>query len=113
MNQIDKIVDVASKLPTGLVDPKAAQKMGVETLELKAALKSGDRLAAIMEAGDVCYYAIKSWANGLIDATYRDEIISDIARIVGLSVSTLLSCVIAKMSLRAIPGNPKNDKAER
>lgn len=111
--QIQEIISLAAQLPTGLVDPKALDKLYKERSELEEAIQQEDRLGTIMEAGDCTYYLIKSEVNGLISIDRRDNDIAAVAAKVSLSVEALLECVIAKMALRAQPDNPKNDIAER
>ncbi len=111
--KIDTLLTLANQLLTGLKDPSALQKMERELDELKEATIAGDYLGAAMEAGDVAYYAIKAKANGLINKNQRDSFIHHAASFVGLEPEILLDCAITKYRLRATPGNPKNDAAER
>lgn len=111
--QIEQIKAIASKLPTGLIDPEALNKAYKEETELREMIASGDELGAIMEAGDCIYYVIKAEANRLVTVQHLVEYIYSYSARVGLSTEVLLNCIIAKMSLRAKPDNPKNDKKER
>ena len=112
--KISEIVLLAHKLPTGITDPKAREKFYEEIDELSDAIRQGDYLGAVMEAADCAYYAVKKHVNYQISPTGRDALIRTVSRLVSLPDSAvLLDCVIAKMSLRAAPGNPKNDVAER
>ena len=96
---LDGILSLAAKLPSGLNDARSAIKLLDEQDELIEALKKGDRVGALTEAADAAYYAAKhlEW----------------VSRQVGLSVDGVLALAVAKYSLRAAPGNPKNDEVER
>jgi hypothetical protein len=113
--RIGQILSLAAQLPTGLADPQALEKLGVEIEELEREQTHGDdhRLDIIAEASDCVYYAIKACANGLVRETWRDGFIETTAGAVGVSASALLDCAIAKYTLRARPGNPKDPGAER
>ena len=111
--RIRQIADIAEKLPTGLVDGKATEKMDRELSELQAAIEEGDRLGTLMEAGDVAYYAIKAWYNEAVGLAGLILTIRLAADTVNIPEDVLLDICIAKLSLRALPGNPKDDKAER
>ena len=93
------VVALAAQLPSGLSDRKAPQKLEGECQELEEALGNNDYVAALTEVADVVYDAIKAieWA----------------AASVGLTVGQALVLAIAKYRLRARPGNPKDDVAER
>jgi len=108
-----RLLYLAAQLPTGRIDPNARAKMFAERAELDAALESGDRLAAVMEAGDVAYYACKAMDNALISVPTCQEHIRQAARKVSLTAEQVLRVAICKMTLRARPGNPKNDAEER
>lgn len=99
MDEIEKIILLAGQLPSGLNDNQAADKLIAERTELIEALAAGDLIGAALEGADAVYYAAKhlDW----------------VARKLGLSISTLCALAEAKYSLRAQPGNPKNDAAER
>lgn len=96
---LDDILALAAKLPSGLFDPLAAEKLLAERAELIEALTEGDNLGAMLEAACAGYYAAKhlDW----------------VGQRVGLSVGEVLLLTVAKYGLRAKPGNPKNDEAER
>ena len=111
--QINTLLALASQLPTGLHDPEALDKLERELEELKEAALTGDHLGAAMEAGDVGYYAIKAESNDLLNESQRDNFIRNAAGFVDLEPEMLLDCAIAKYELRARPGNPKDDTAER
>lgn len=99
MTDISTILGLAARLPSGLNDPKAADKLLAERQELVEALAAGDKIAAALEGADAVYYAAKhlDWC----------------ARQLGLSIETLFALAEAKYGLRAQPGNPKDDAAER
>lgn len=96
---LDDILALAAKLPSGLYDPKAADKLLAEREELLEALAEGDTVGAMTEAADAGYYAAKylNWVGMQL----------------GLSIGEVLLLTVAKYGLRAVPGNPKDDEAER
>lgn len=96
---LNEILSLAAQLPSGLNDPAAADKLLAERDELIQALRTDDYAGALTEAADAAYYAAKhlDW----------------VARQLGLSVDDVLRLALAKYSLRAQPGNPKDDAAER
>lgn len=96
---LNEILSLAAQLPSGLNDPAAADKLLAERDELIQALRAGDYAGALTEAADAAYYAAKhlDW----------------VARQLELSVDDVLRLALAKYSLRAQPGNPKDDAAER
>lgn len=98
MNKITQILSIAARLRTGLNDSRAPEKLLDEKAELLAELQAGDHVAALTEAADIAYFAVKSmdWA----------------ATQCGIDIDTLLRLAIAKYSLRAVPGNPKDKEAE-
>jgi len=93
------ILSLAARLPAGLPDANAIQKLAHERGELQAALDEGDRSGTLTEVADVAYYAIKA--------------IHEAASAAGLTVEQALVVCEAKYRLRARPGNPKDDAAER
>lgn len=97
--EIERIITLAAQLPSGLNDPRSADKLMAERAEMIDALAQGDAIGAALEGADAAYYAAKhlDWC----------------ARKLGLSVHTLFVLAEAKYSLRAQPGNPKDDAAER
>jgi hypothetical protein len=111
--KIEALKALAEQLPTGLYDPKALDKMEREMEEAKEAVMAGDMLGAVMEGGDIAYYAIKAESSGICDESQRDKFIEYAAGFVGLVPTLLLDCAIAKYALRARPGNPKDDERER
>lgn len=96
---IQDIVNLEAKLPSGLQDRNAARKMLDELGELDQALELHDMLGAYTEAADAVYYAAKH--------------IEYVAWVCNLTVPEVMRCAQAKYALRAQPGNPKNDTAER
>lgn len=96
---INDILALAAQLPSGLNDPRSAKKLVAERDEFEMALEEGDFDGALTEAADAAYYAAKhlDW----------------VARQVDLSVDDVLAVAVAKYSLRARPGNPKDGEAER
>ena len=96
---IKEILDLAAQLPSGLPDPNALTKLNAEFGELLEMIEQGDRLGAVMEAGDVLYYVAK-----LVDL---------VAHMCELSIDEVTSACTAKIALRAMPGHPKDDAAER
>lgn len=96
---LNSILSFAAKLPAGLNDPRAADKLLAERQELIDALAGGDYVGALTEGADAVYYAAKH-----LDWT---------ARQLGVSVEMLVALAEAKYALRAAPGNPKDDGAER
>jgi hypothetical protein len=111
--KIESLLTLAGQLPSGLKDPLAEKKMEQEIEEMGEAAQNDDYLGEVLEAADVAYYAIKAEANGLLDEALRDKIIYFSAGFVNLQLERLLDCAIAKYALRARPGNPKDDEAER
>lgn len=96
---IKEILKLAAKLPAGLPDPKAADKLIAERAEFRQAIKDGDSLGALTELADIVYYACKAIDAGATEA--------------GVTLEMAFAICEAKYKLRAQPGNPKNDKAER
>ncbi len=96
---LDDVLALAARLPTGLNDPFAAEKLLAERDELLQALTEGDNVGAMTEVACAGYYAAKhlDW----------------VGRRVGLSVNEVLRLTVAKYELRARPDNPKDDEAER
>lgn len=93
------ILDLAARLPSGLNDLRSAEKMLAERQELIDALDANDYIGALTEGADAVYYAVKH-----LDWT---------ARQLGVSIEVLFAIAEAKYALRARPGNPKDDQAER
>jgi hypothetical protein len=100
---LDHILELAAKLPSGLDDPKAADKLLAERDELLEAMADGDIAGSLTELADAVYYAAKhiDWA------TRR------VSELLGVTVEDALRVTVAKYSLRAVERNPKDDEAER
>lgn len=109
----DTLIFLAAQLPTGLRDPQALGKLCRERQELDECLAAGDTLGAILEAGDVAYYAVKAHANDLMSLNAALHEINAAGQAVGLAYSEVLAVAEIKFALRAKPGNPKDDAAER
>lgn len=99
MTTLDNIISLAAKLPSGLNDPRSAEKLLAERGELMDALDAGDYIGALTEGADAVYYAAKH--------------LDLVAGLLGISLDALIAVAEAKYSLRAQPGNPKDDAAER
>ena len=97
--QIESILALAEKLPSGLPDAQAPAKLLAEMKELAEAIEAEDHDGALTEVADVVYYAVKTIA-----------LAADLASI---ARTEAFAVALAKYSLRAAPGNPKNDAAER
>lgn len=95
----DRILEYAAKLPSGVLDPKAAEKLLAERDELVAALSEGDYEGALTEGADAAYYAAKH--------------LYFVAHQLGVNIVDLVTLAEAKYALRAQPGNPKDDAVER
>lgn len=96
---LEDILVLASMLPSGLNDAQALDKLTAERDELVAALNDEDYVGALTEAADAVYYAAKH--------------IEWVCHQVGVNLDNLMRVAAAKYSLRAVPGNPKDDAAER
>ncbi len=97
--QVESLLYLAEKLPSGVNDPQAPAKLLAEMQELEAALAAEDHDGVLTEVADVVYYAAKCIA-----------LAADMA---GISTVEAFAVARAKYSLRAAPGNPKDDAAER
>ena len=113
MNWYDELLIYAERLPAGMTDPRALQKLRAEEWELRQAIAEGDLLGAIMKAGDCLYYAAKSAHNEFIHPTNARLALGNLSRWTGVPASLLLMAAKTKFYLRAQPGNPQNDTAER
>ena len=98
-HSIQDLIALAERLPSGAVDPKSLDKLNAEFEELVEALEAEDEIGALTEAADAAYYAAKY--------------LNFVAHILSITVSDVMALGYAKYSLRAAPGNPKNDDAER
>lgn len=98
-NNITQVLGLAACLPSGLPDHNAADKLIKERDEFRQALEAGDTIGALTELADRIYCACKE----IHAAAYESE----------LTINQAFSVCIAKYSLRAHPGNPKDDITER
>lgn len=101
-NPVNAVLELAAKLPAGLPDEKAITKLAKEYQELQQTLISDDdddEVGALTEVADVVYYACK--------------VIHLAASQAGLTTDQAFAMALAKYALRARPGNPKDDNAER
>lgn len=110
-------INLAKRLPTGLVDPRAEEKFEREMVELQAAIAADDKIGALLEAGDCIYYACKIYGNSDEEALDLENALRRCQRVADLlpqvAVQQLVIVGLIKYSLRARPGNPKNDVEER
>ena len=97
--QVASILALAEKLPSGLPDAQAPAKLLAEMKELAEAIEAEDRDGALTEVADAVYYAAKCIALA--------------AAMAGISRVEAFVVARAKYSLRAAPGNPKDDAAKR
>jgi len=104
---------LAEQLPTGLRDPRAVAKMQRERVELAEHAAQNDRVGAILEAADVCYYAAKAVANGLLSYSDAVDAVLEAADAAGVDWSVAAMAATEKYYLRARPGNLRDDAAER
>jgi len=102
---LNDIVDLARELPSGFDGPMAFSKLIVEREEFHAALSIGDALGALTEATDVVYYVAK----------YLHQVATEVSVLMAYAVTIddLIRMTRAKYELRARPGNPEDDGAER
>lgn len=102
---MEEILALADALPAGRIDKNSLIKLCQEWGELDEMLASYDQAGAYLELADVAYYAIKLIALGANRAS----------TVFGVTVTPedVLGMAVAKYTLRAAPGNPKDDAAER
>lgn len=110
---MDKLLELAAKLPSGLNDPNALDKFHHERQELDAALAAGDRIGALLEAADCLYYLVKARHNKLTRLFDNLAYMADVILDTGFSAVTVRAAAVVKYTLRARKGNPKDDAAER
>ncbi len=112
-----QFINLARRLPTGLVDPRAEEKFERELVELQAAIADDDEIGALLEAGDCIYYACKIYGNSKEEALDLENALGRCQRVSDLlpqvAVQQLVIVGLIKYNLRARPGNPKNDVEER
>jgi hypothetical protein len=103
---IDKIIELSKELKfSPSPDPKSLGKLGKEVEEFEEALNDNDLLGSALELADTIYYDIKHiyYNVSRFNKKFNKRI----------TTKTALTLCIAKYSLRARKGNPKDDKAER
>jgi len=110
---VGELIELARSLPTGLKDTRAYRKLERERVEFAEAMEAGDRLGALLEAADRVYYAVKALANGYVPEVYPLNEAVECALELELPPYTVLEAAVRKYRLRARPGNPKDDAAER
>jgi hypothetical protein len=93
---LDRIYELAARMPAGLPDPAAVDKLLKERQEFLEAESFEEQLE---EAVDRAYYALKEVYNAASE--------------VDISVAQLLAALMAKLELRTIPGGSKDKVAER
>lgn len=99
-----QLLALANRMPSSSVDIKAPKKVYEEYLELEDQLMTDflsgnpDTIPALMEVADV-YYQLTKTTNLLMAIT-------------GLSEDEIAKVAIAKYTLRAAEGNPKDPAAE-
>lgn len=102
---LENLLHLASQLPAGLNDVRAADKLLAERGELLAAIEAGDEAGALTEIADGVYYAAKhlDWLCRLANDNFGYD----------FSIKDLIELAMAKYELRARPRNPKDAEAER
>ena len=110
---MDKLLELAARLPSGLNDPRALDKFHHERQELAEALAADDWIGALLEAADCLYYITKAEHVGLISTAAATREFFSMAVSTPFQIETIRAAAIAKYTLRARPGNPKDDAAER
>jgi hypothetical protein len=102
---------IAPQLPTGLTDPRAAEKLATEQSELAEKLNATDQVGALTELADVAYYAAKAVLNALIDPKAAEVAIRDACAACSVESRIVLLVMRAKYAIRAT--GRKNDAEER
>ena len=113
MSTKTQILELASQLPSGLNDPRSSQKLEAEKSELHEELAKGDRVGALLEAGDCLYYIVKARYNKQLSSFQTFCEAMKLTFVSGFTAKQISQACIAKYTLRARPGNPKNDREER
>lgn len=102
---IESILKLSDALPSGRVDKNSLVKLCREWAELEEMVSVRDRPGAYLELADVTYYVCKvlSLACAMASDAFGVTVTPDDA----------FDMAVAKYMLRAAPGNPKDDAAER
>ncbi len=108
---VEILLALGAKLPTGLKDPKAVQKLHRELEEIDEETTFADKA---LEAADVTYYACKAMHNGLLTAEKAFALVLLGVNKIGApcTVEMAIALATAKYTSRAQPGNPKDKVAE-
>jgi len=109
----DMLTSLAMCLPVGPYDPQATAKYHREREEFFQALEAGDGIGSLLELGDVCYYLAKLIYMRRITEDEARSLMEDLAICLGCTFEDALAIALVKYTLRARPGNPKDDKEER
>lgn len=104
---------IAPHLPTGLTDPRAAEKLATEQAEQAEKLNAGDRLGALTDLADVAYYAAKAVLNTLIDAEAAEVAIRDACAACSVDPHIALLAMRAKCAIAIRATGCKDDAEER
>ncbi len=115
----EDVANLANKLPTGITDPRALEKFLLELQEFEEFRGRGifDKVGALLEAADCYYYAVKAVMNFVLRPleanAFMERVWGDMPCVRGFSRELVREACIAKYTLRARPGNPKDDDQER
>ena len=107
---LDDILLLADRMPSGRNDQRAMAKFMVEVSEFWSAVDRGDLVGALTEIADLVYYYAK------MSPFHRQQAEHDLfsaLQKLGCDLDQGVKLAYAKYSLRARPGNPKNDSEER
>lgn len=107
------VIRLANKLPAGLNDPDAQQKYHRESVEFYQACQNDGPEAQALELADRVYYLIKMLVNDQVELARLLPLVDAAAMELDVDRFTAFDLCIAKYTLRAEPGNPKDDEAER
>jgi phosphoribosyl-ATP pyrophosphohydrolase len=103
---IEEIINLSKQLKfSPSPDPKSLEKLGNEVKEFEEALNNNDLLGSALELADVVYYSVKLV---YLKACELNEKFNK-----KITIKMALEICVAKYSLRARKGNPKDDKLER
>ena len=115
---LDELLALARISPTGqrrgLLRPDALARAEEEEREFHQHLAAGDRLGAVMEAGDVAYYLNLAVYNGQVEQAEALARLERLAARVNVPLVNILEAAAVKFSVRfrANRGR-KDDAAER